>query len=63
MLKGQIYKSVIFHVTNKIEYEYLGNDKVLRDLKENIALYVFQTKIQEEYIAETIIDKGSYATV
>jgi calcium-dependent protein kinase len=45
------------------EFEYLGEDKVLRDLKERVALYVFQTKIQDEYMAETIIDKGSYAVV
>jgi calcium-dependent protein kinase len=58
-----VLKSIIFHVTANQEYEYLGEDRVLRELKENIALYVFQTKIQDEYIAETIIDKGSYATV
>lgn len=50
-------------MTNILEYEYLGDAKVLDELKEHVALYVFQTKIQDEYQAETIIDKGSYATV
>lgn len=59
----KVLKSIIFHVTNIQEYEYLGDAKVLDELKKHVALYVFQTKIQDEYQAETIIDKGSYATV
>ncbi|CAD8131531.1 unnamed protein product [Paramecium pentaurelia] len=59
--KNQL-KSVIFQVGGE-QFEYFGTNEQLRELKQKCALYVFQVKIQDEYQAESILGKGSYATV
>ncbi|CAD8084498.1 unnamed protein product [Paramecium primaurelia] len=55
-------KSVIFQVSGQ-QFEYHGTNDQLRELKQKCALYVFQIKIQDEYQAESVLGKGSYATV
>ena len=55
-------KSIKFMSGNH-EFEYVGEEKVLKELKAQLSLYVFQTKIQDHYKAISIIDKGSYARV
>ncbi|CAD8068401.1 unnamed protein product [Paramecium primaurelia] len=55
-------KSVIFQVSSQ-HYEYYGTNEQLRELKQKCALNVFQVQIQDEYQAESVLGKGSYATV
>lgn len=44
LAKNKVLKSVKFSSGNS-EYEYLGEDKMLRELKEHLSIYVFQCKI------------------
>ncbi|CAD8165825.1 unnamed protein product [Paramecium octaurelia] len=54
--------SIIFQVSGQ-QYEYHGTNEQLRELKQKFALYVFQVQIQDEYQAESVLGRGSYATV
>ncbi|CAD8114022.1 unnamed protein product [Paramecium primaurelia] len=55
-------KSITFQVGSH-SYEYFGSNEQLREIKQKFALYAFQMKIQDEYQAESVLGKGSYATV
>ncbi|CAD8099154.1 unnamed protein product [Paramecium sonneborni] len=59
---GLKLKSVIFQIGGQ-KYEYHGANDQLRELKQKCSLLVFQIKIQDEYQAESVLGKGSYATV
>ncbi|KAM3137052.1 hypothetical protein pb186bvf_010780 [Paramecium bursaria] len=61
MQKGRL-KSISFHVGKEV-FQYHGYDEILRGLKQKLSPLVFQMKIQDEYKAETVLGRGSYATV
>ncbi|KAL4491406.1 hypothetical protein ABPG72_008062 [Tetrahymena utriculariae] len=48
----------------KIEdFEFLGDSIILEQVKDYLRRYIFQTRIQDEYIIQAQIGKGNYARV
>ncbi|KAL4442863.1 hypothetical protein ABPG74_010752 [Tetrahymena malaccensis] len=48
----------------KIEdFEFLGDSIILQQVKDYLRRYIFQTRIQDEYIIQAQIGKGNYARV
>lgn len=58
-----VYLKSFTIVQGKEELKYYGEQDILIALKRIIAKFVFQSKVQDEYEAQTVLGEGSYATV